>query len=179
MRRWTVLFLVMVGVAMLVRPVGAVATTQQKWYWSASYADRTLLKKMRVPCVQIRFRLRDCSVRRAKKEVAVYSAALAGCKRLTDPAKRFECLQSLVNNPPYDPEKNLAVVERGFPLRSAACVGSGPRSGDRFAAFRCDFRVIDAGWSETTPLPVFGRLLITPISTSGFRWLILSIDGRD
>ncbi len=160
---------------MLVCPVGAVATTQQKWYWSTSYADRTLLKKMTVPCVQIRARLRDCSVRRAKKQVAVYNAALAGCKRLTDPTHRVQCLENLVNNPPYDPKKNLAVVEHGFPLRSVHCVGSGARSGDRFAAFRCNFRVTDAGWSGSDPLPVFGRLLITPISKSGFRWRILSI----
>jgi hypothetical protein len=40
-----------------------------KWTWTESYAERTLLKKLRIPCRNARGRSSDCDVAEAQAKV--------------------------------------------------------------------------------------------------------------
>lgn len=114
-------------------------------WWTDTKADAVLLLKLRLPCTSVRSP-EGCSVASAQRDLA----------------RRGDGI---------DPATNLMYIKRGFPLRSAHCVGGGTpdRSGTRFRVFRCNITIYDDS-KPKSPVIVSGRLLVTVTGTTLFSW---------
>jgi hypothetical protein len=148
------------------------AAAAPAWHWSESFAEKTLLTKLKVPCHFVRSTPADCSLAGAQAELASYNARIDACNALTDPNQTYGCLQAMIGL--RAPQANINWVTHGFPLDTADCVGTGPpdRSGYRFRQFRCKVTVIDRDRASRKTI-VSGRLLVTPTGKATFKWALI------
>jgi hypothetical protein len=145
--------------------------------WTETYTERTLLKKLRIPCRYVRNQPSvNCDVASAQAMIEERKARVdqwtAACEAKPIAQERLNCLTagaSLLSGG-LDLEWNLDQVSHGFSLTDATCVGSG--AGIRFHQLRCKVAVEDRD-KNNTPGIVSGRILVTVTGKSTFRWSLI------
>jgi hypothetical protein len=155
-------------------------------YWSEASAEKILLRKLRVPCKNVRTEAStfDCNVSAARRWVLLNNervelfkkakAAFGGGPQLTgSEQRRFRYLQDLFDGGtvPGDPSSNLGDLLHGFPISRADCIGGGPAdsSGYRFSTFRCKITVDD----DTNGMTLKGRIVVYVTGRTTFRWHLI------
>ena len=176
--------LIMVAALTALALVGAGSASAAKKppsLWTESYAEQTLMKKMRLPCKVVRLKLSDCNVAAAQaaadKAQATVDEALpryeqeqAACyaeqQKLLNPnftrCNYYITSASNLTRRASEAKLNLELVSKGYPLVSAECIGMG--SAIRFAQLRCKVTVEDG---QTN---VWGRFLVDVRGKTAFRW---------
>ena len=153
------------------------AKSKPHWVWTESYAERTLLKKLRIPCKTVRGPA-DCNALDAQAELDDFNQQqadwIAGCEK--DPLgsqERLQCLQGGISvmGGLRNPKLNLEVVTKGFRLvEMPSCIGSG--TGVRFRQLRCSVSVEDFDEHRQRNL-VGGNILVTVTGRATFRWSLI------
>ena len=155
----------LVGVAALVAGLTtANAAPPRKWVWTETYAERTLMKNLRVPCKLVRQSPKtSCDVAAAQARVDSWNASVAAC------SNSISCLQFLATTGHVI--QTLENVKNGFKLESAECIGSG--TAIRFPLFRCQISVLDRALNTNQPRTVSGRIAVTTTGKTTFRWALI------
>lgn len=136
--------------------------------WTKTYTEAILLLKLRLPCKQVRSAA-ACSVALAEQQLARSQRRLADCEaRMPASAAGAACKDT---STAAGARTNLTEVRRGFPLRTADCVGGRKTrlAGLRYGVFRCSITVEDDA-NPGGPVVVSGRLLVTVTGASTFVW---------
>jgi hypothetical protein len=136
--------------------------------WTKTYTEAILLLKLRLPCRQVRSTA-GCSVELAQQRLALSQRRLAACKsRITASAAGAACKDTDVA---ATARTNLTEIKRGFPLRTADCIGGSKTrlAGLRYGVFRCSITVEDDA-NPGGPVVVSGRLLVTVTGKTTFVW---------
>jgi hypothetical protein len=146
------------------------AASPRKWLWTESYAEKILMKNLRIPCKYVRQTRAACDVAAAQARVDSWNASVAACnaKPLGDPSA-LSCLQFLMTTGHV--VQTLENVKNGFKLQSAHCIGSG--NGIRFPLLRCEVSVLDRDVSTNQPRTASGRIAVTTTGKATFRWVLI------
>lgn len=136
--------------------------------WTKTYTEAILLLELRLPCKQVRSAA-GCSITLAEQRLELSQRRLAACKsRKTASATGSACKDT---NAAEVARVNLTEIKRGFPLRTADCVGGRKTrlAGLRYGVFRCSITVADDA-NPGGPVVVSGRLLVTVTGKATFAW---------
>jgi hypothetical protein len=140
-----------------------------KWLWTETYAEKTLMKNLRIPCMYVRQGAAACDVAEAQARVDSWKASQASCEALPTAEQRIKCLSFLISTSHV--VQTLENVKNGFKLKSAECSGSG--TGIRFGLFRCQVMVSDRDVNTNQPRTVSGRIAVTTTGRATFRWTLI------
>jgi hypothetical protein len=145
-------------------------------FWKASYAERRVLAKVKIPCKRVLPVTRSdktCDLETQVKARKRRDAVIAELNKMVRTAKEgsWEQIQALgelshLNHESSDPGPSLFLIRHGYPLFTVRCTSAGRpgRSRQRFSRFRCNATV---GWDNLSiPLTVW----VTGRRT--FRWAI-------
>lgn len=155
-------------------------------YWSESYTERIVLKKVRIPCLMVLGGHGAqwwgsgpaCDLKSALSDVARAEKEYANA----DKCGAFDPAACKIQAAAYlgDAETRLGYVREGLKLATANCTGTGApdSTGYRFSTFRCKVTnivfapaaCVGNGCHDTK---VSGRIAVWPTGRASLRWKLI------